>query len=265
MKREGCVFMIQLIAVLFFSGGLLNAAESWQEAAWKSGYRHFKSGQYLLSATQLSLILEAETKPEVKSRVLFFYAQSMYELGEKEEYFRSLTEGLKIASNKGKQRFYLLQSVLSEKESTYLDDKNKLSLQIWKNRQSVQELEKLLPQLKTEKNDLQRHFERLSQLNIKSPALAASMSALVPGLGQVYNGQYQAAAVAFALNVLFGATTLELASEDLPVAAIASGLIFSVTYSGNILSAYSGAQKRNNQLKQPIFSEMRRDLFPALY
>ena len=49
----------------------------------------------------------------------------------------------------------------------------------------------------------------------KSPLLAGSLSALLPGAGQFYAGSWQSGTLAFVLNALFLSSTLELQKKDL--------------------------------------------------
>jgi hypothetical protein len=102
----------------------------------------------------------------------------------------------------------------------------------------------------------------LSLVPQKNPLIAGSASFLLPGAGQAYVGNFQSAAIAFILNSLFLATTLEFAHKDLPVAAIASGTLLSVTYIGNILNAIDSAHRYNTHHRAPQEEQLRKTLFP---
>jgi hypothetical protein len=81
----------------------------------------------------------------------------------------------------------------------------------------------------------------------KRPWLAASLSAFIPGAGQLYAGSYQGAALSFVLNSVLIATTVEFARRDMYIAATTSGLVASVFYVGGILNASDLADRRTKR------------------
>lgn len=84
-----------------------------------------------------------------------------------------------------------------------------------------------------------------AQLPTKSPALAGTLSALLPGSGQVYNERFGDALLAFVLNGLFIAGAFEAAQHH--AHAVAGVLSFFALgwYSGNVYGAINGAHKYN--------------------
>jgi tetratricopeptide (TPR) repeat protein len=81
----------------------------------------------------------------------------------------------------------------------------------------------------------------------KSPFLAGTLSALLPGSGQAYAERYYDGFVSFFLNAAF----IYLATDAYRTGNDASGLFFSVIelgwYSGNIYGAVRGANKYNDE------------------
>lgn len=97
-------------------------------------------------------------------------------------------------------------------------------------------------------------------LELKSPQLAATLSALVPGSGQLYVGRVRQAALAFALNGLFILGTFEaFQNENYVVGGI---LLFLEVgwYGGNIYNASNNAHKHNQHLKRNHLQQMKSDL-----
>lgn len=98
----------------------------------------------------------------------------------------------------------------------------------------------------------------------KSPALAGTLSAILPGAGQAYTGSWQSASMALILNALFLATTIELADKDLQAASLASGVVFSITYFGNVLNAVESARIYNQNYYKPQVEAEKVKRFPEL-
>lgn len=98
----------------------------------------------------------------------------------------------------------------------------------------------------------------------KSPALAGTLSAILPGAGQAYTGSWQSGAMAFVLNALFLSATKDLADHDLHAASLASGVVFSITYLGNILNAAESARIYNQNYYAPQIEQEKAKRFPEL-
>ena len=77
---------------------------------------------------------------------------------------------------------------------------------------------------------------------LKSPGLAGFLSAIIPGLGQIYNSQYMKALVVILLYMAF----LSLAIRGGPVRGIfIFPLLIMVVYFGAIIDAYRSANEIN--------------------
>jgi len=79
----------------------------------------------------------------------------------------------------------------------------------------------------------------------KSPLLAGTLSALIPGAGQYYTGNNSAALGAFFVNALLIASTIEAFDEDQEILGTGLGLLALGFYSGNIYGAINFAHKHN--------------------
>jgi TM2 domain-containing membrane protein YozV len=102
----------------------------------------------------------------------------------------------------------------------------------------------------------------------KSPAVAGALSALLPGLGQVYDGEPAAGAAALGVNALFVWAAVDaFRGRHLGLGAVAVALE-SLWYGGAIFGAVSGAHRYNRDARAAILQELEgrippeRDLLP---
>ena len=102
-------------------------------------------------------------------------------------------------------------------------------------------------------------------VHTRRPWLAGTLSALLPGLGQVYAGSWQGAAVAFVLNAVLIGATAELAWRRLYISAGATGVAASIFYVGNVLNAADLARRRNEQAARPYEEALERILIPEAH
>jgi hypothetical protein len=99
----------------------------------------------------------------------------------------------------------------------------------------------------------------------RRPWLAGLLSAVLPGSGQVYAGSWQGAAVAFVLNSVSIAATVELARDQLYFASALTGTAASVFYVGSILNAADLAAHRNDVASAAPREELERLLIPERF
>jgi tetratricopeptide (TPR) repeat protein len=81
----------------------------------------------------------------------------------------------------------------------------------------------------------------------KSPGLAGTLSALVPGAGSLYVGRTSEAALAFVVNALLISGTVTAFQEHQDGLGVGLGVFALAFYGGNIYAAVSGAHKYNDQ------------------
>lgn len=87
-------------------------------------------------------------------------------------------------------------------------------------------------------------------LRPRSPALAGSLSAVLPGAGQLYAGAPRDALSALLVNgALIGATT-GLVLREQYIGASLTGVLALSFYTGNIYAAVNATHKRNRRLEQ---------------
>ncbi|WP_020678349.1 tetratricopeptide repeat protein [Geopsychrobacter electrodiphilus] len=113
----------------------------------------------------------------------------------------------------------------------------------------------LLPE--PQRNQLATDLENYQSLKLKSPRLAGTLSALLPGLGQLYTGRVRQATLAFLLNGAFILGAVE-AIHNQNYAAGGILLFFELGwYGGNIYNATNNAHKFNQRTKNDFKHQMR--------
>ncbi|MDT8316676.1 MAG: tetratricopeptide repeat protein [bacterium] len=93
----------------------------------------------------------------------------------------------------------------------------------------------------------------------KSPALAGTLSAIIPGSGQLYIGRKQDALVAFLLNGAFIAGAMESFRKDEDATGAILLFFEAGWYAGNIYSATSGAHKYNRKSREDLLYKLERE------
>jgi hypothetical protein len=204
----------------------------------KEGRRYFEHEQYLLSSVQFKISSQFACPANEKSDSLFAYTLAMNKLGEKSEVLSSLGELDSSASADLKSKTNLFKRLELGMAAPLSADQER-RVKAWEERV-------LLPE------------------HPKSPALAGTMSAILPGAGQAYVGSWQSAAYSFLINALFLSATIELQNKGLYATSLSAGAVFSVTYIGGILSAVQSAQTYNHNQVVPMETKMYQELFPEL-
>lgn len=103
--------------------------------------------------------------------------------------------------------------------------------------------------------------DRLAKLPRRSPAAAGVMSAVLPGLGQVYASRYADGLIAFVVNGLFVGGAYEAFNRGNNVAGAVLVLFEMGWYSGNIYSAINSAHRFNNDRRTGLIRVLKRDLY----
>lgn len=97
---------------------------------------------------------------------------------------------------------------------------------------------------------------RYPDVPTKSPALAGTLSAVLPGAGQLYVGRRGDAAAAFLLNALFVWAAVESFDRGNDVAG---GILLAFEagwYSGNVFNAVGSAHKYNRRARQEYLDDL---------
>ena len=204
--------------------------------ALDSGRELYGRKQYLLSLQEFSIAQKFDCA-ETLEAAQWGYLLAATELGERDEMFHL---SHKVYPQKfslhNQQKLKLYQSYYFSKAEDTVEAKRVDAFNLWKENLPLK----------------------------KSPALAGTMSAFLPGAGQAYTGSWQSGAMAFVLNALFLSATLELADHDLHAASLVSGVVFSITYLGNILNAAESARIYNQNYNAPSIYAEKAKRFPEL-
>ena len=102
------------------------------------------------------------------------------------------------------------------------------------------------------------HDARFDELSPQRPWLAATLSAVLPGAGQAYNGRWGDAALALGLNAGLGwATYYSITQAESVPWSIASGLALAGFYTGNVVNAYVDARRLNEATYTRYFDQLK--------
>ncbi|MFH1957202.1 MAG: hypothetical protein ABIJ15_01830 [bacterium] len=107
---------------------------------------------------------------------------------------------------------------------------------------------------------VENHFDKKSPVKLKSPAVAVTMSALLPGLGQAYSKHYSDALVTFLINGLFIGGSAAAWRNDYKVTSVLCGAMGVTYYMGNLYNAGLFVYQYNNYLKDTFAKEIREEL-----
>ncbi|MBL8018524.1 MAG: hypothetical protein JNM27_02570 [Leptospirales bacterium] len=109
-------------------------------------------------------------------------------------------------------------------------------------------------------------LEKFDQVPRKSPILAAGLSAIVPGSGQIYSGHVADGISSFAFtSVLCGSAAymnhLETKAKSNHAGSIVTGILCLGFYLVNITGAVASAQRYNNYQERKFHQEIRERFF----
>ena len=91
-----------------------------------------------------------------------------------------------------------------------------------------------------------------------SPKTAGTLSAILPGAGQLYAGRPVDAALAFGFNSIFLYGTIEAYNNESWAVFALLGLIEVGWYGGNIYNAVNGAHIHNREVKEEFLKKLRK-------
>lgn len=245
--------MIFLLVVTFFNQLKAEGDQDlcgFQQRVFAGANKLHSRGQYLLSTFQYHLFFGSKCSGlDEKARVNF--SLSMARLGEISE----VLEQYRYLKNQKSKNSQVLKELIALETNDLQFTKVRQFNQIITHPDSYNtddiELLKLIDSYK--KNKIR-----------KSPILAGALSTLLPGAGQVYNGAYQSAIISLLLNSIFLWSTLEFKNKGLDGPAVASGMVFSVTYMGNIMNAVRGSNKLNEMGSSQDRDNLKKFIFPLL-
>lgn len=105
--------------------------------------------------------------------------------------------------------------------------------------------------------DFSREWQLTDFAEDKSPVLAGSLSAVLPGAGSFYTGRYLEGIYAFFITGLFYLATVEAIGQEHEEAGFVFGFLTLGFYGGNIYAAINGAHKTNDALRSDTLMRLR--------
>ena len=245
-------FSTLTLIVLAIFGNIQLAVGQSPEALKKMAINYYLENNFLWSSHYAEYLLLSKKSIENIDDITFIYIESKKNLGEEKFAVEFLSPKISSSDLLFKVKSY----IYNDDQGNDQFQKNIYSFNLLKDKPQ-------LTQSDIEFYKLPKVVEELdNKYNKKNPWLAAGMSAIVPGLGQVYNGNYQSAAVAFIFNSLLIFTTLEFQKNDLTWPALTSGFLFSLTYVGNIVSSGKDAVMINNLYNYQRNQELKKHFLP---
>ena len=112
--------------------------------------------------------------------------------------------------------------------------------------------------LSPQSDSLAQGLDRIAEVPQKSPAVAGVLSAVLPGAGQAYCGEYGRAAISFLLNGLFIWGMVESFRRDHYVVGGILTVFELGWYSANLLNAVNSAEKYNRKKTQEYIDDLER-------
>jgi hypothetical protein len=225
------------ISILFLSVG--GRAECFKDLSplFQQAKNYFSRGQYLLATQQFSTFSLLSCSQQDQDNGRLRWAQSLFELGENQE--ANLTLSLIHTHSPAETKSRVLRAWYQPMLVSTLPDSEK------KRFDNFRDEIKALPEL-------------------KKPWLAGTLSAVLPGAGQIYNGNLESGLFSFVLNALFLGATLELHNKNMNSTALASGVVFSVLYVGNIVGSVQASHSLNTISQEPARKELQLRDYPEL-
>jgi outer membrane protein assembly factor BamD (BamD/ComL family) len=211
------------------------------EARLQIGNCYLRGGQYAEAIAHFQSLLTLSLPEKINSKLLYKIAEAYYEKGE----YTNARRQLETLINQ-------FPNAAELDEAHYLIGRSYLSQADWQ--KAAAEFGQIEKGVDAE--GLSQEAFKGADLPYKSPKLAGGLSAVVPGLGQLYAGHKQDALVALLLNGAFIWGTIESFRHDNDVAG-GILLFFELGwYGGNIYSAVSSTHKYNKKLEDDFREEL---------
>src|SRR3990172_1654062 len=281
MKRSALLLFI-LCAGLLWHVSCVHAQESSPEKIMSFADHLYEQGDYYRAITEYERVIFFYPKHPLVKKARYQIAMSYYK-GEKFtqaiDRFRALSDQYREEEIGRKALFMLAETYYQKKDydqainvldiflTSYPDDSQADAARIkmglsnlrqgdW--RQAEEEFRKLPPDspLRTQAGELAEESKKDPGLPRKSPAVAAGLSALLPGAAHLYIGRKSEAAVSFLLNGAFILATVQAFHHDNNVTGGILLFFESGWYLGNIYNASSGAHKYNRREEQEFMNNL---------
>lgn len=280
MKRTVLLFI--LCAGFLWHAPCGQAQESSPEKIMSFADHLYEQGDYYRAITEYERVIFFYPKHGLAKKAQYQIAMSYYK-GEKFtqaiDRFRALSDQYREEEMGPKSLFMLAETYYQKKDydqainvldiflTSYPNDSQADAARIkmglsyihqgdW--RRAGEEFQKLPPDspLRKQAGELSEESKKYPGLPRKSPTVAAGLSALLPGAGQLYIGRNSDATVSFLLNGSFIWATVQAFHHKNNVTGGILLFFESGWYLGNVYNAASGAHKYNRRAEQEFMNNL---------
>lgn len=218
-----------------------------EEALLKNARSFFRGQKWEEALSACDHLLSRDPAPLVKSEAFRIRGDIMAVQRQYAEARISFGKAREAAPNTGaadEAQFQIARTYLREEK--------------WK--EAADEFRKIdkTSKLSLKSDSLAQGLDRIEDVPQKSPAAAGVLSAVLPGAGQAYCGEYGRAAISFLLNGAFVWGIVESFRNDHNVVGGILTLFEVGWYSANVLNAVNRAEKYNRRKTQEYINGLER-------
>ncbi|MEN6463803.1 MAG: tetratricopeptide repeat protein [Syntrophaceae bacterium] len=272
---------VVIVFLLFFNAAQIEAADPDPEKQFSFAESLFEQGDFFRAITEYKRFIFFYPEDELVEDSYFRIGESYFHAGRWEETITSLDDFLnefpesdladaalfiRATAQKNLKRYdealTSFDQIIKRGIEPYRDQAIYQSALVyvarndWEKAKSVFSMmpgsSPLYPAAKTFSSGL----EKINEVPSKSPVVAGTLAAVLPGSGHVYTERYRDAAIAFLLNGAFIWSAVELFRKDEYVTGGIVTFFELGWYSGNIYSAVSSAHKYNERSKGEYIKEL---------
>ncbi len=212
-----------------------------REAMMKIGEAYLEGGKYNAALAAFEKFRKLHTADPLSWRALFLMGEANLRMGDYSGAYIRFSEAEESALSPEKKR----EAALKRGWSLVKMKKWSEASQVFAAAGDGREFDALAREL--------AEGERLPR---KSPAVAGTLSALLPGAGQLYVGRKKDAAVSLLLNGVFILGAVEAFRKDEETVGAILLMFEAGWYSGNIYSAVNGAHKYNRKVDEEFIKKL---------
>jgi len=218
--------------------------ELMEDALFRIGESYFRAGRWEETISSVDNFLNEFPESDLTDAALFLKATAQRNLKRFDEALTSFSQIIKRGVEPYREQAIYQSAMVFVARNDWEKAKSTLSI--------MPESSPLYPAART----FSAGLERINEIPAKSPVVAGSLAAVLPGAGHVYTERYRDAAIAFLLNGAFIWSAVELFRKEEYVTGGIVTFFELGWYSGNIYSAASSAHKYNERSKGEYLKEL---------
>jgi hypothetical protein len=223
------------------------------EAHLLMGRAHFEAGQFEPAMADFSLVVRQTDRPELAAQALLDQGSVLERhrgLNEAILYYQDLAEGSDLPHGQDAEVRNIARmrmGWLLMKEGRFDEARSSFG--------AVSPDHKLGSAARS----LAEKTYEAEHLDYKSPRTAGTLSAVLPGAGQLYVGRPTDAALAFGLNAAFLWGAIESYQDENWAAFAVLGVMEITWYGGNIYNAVNGAHRHNQDQRDRLIQRLQKE------